>query len=201
MERGASHRAEQATWPSFLRGEDVPEVHARLSSGDPLRLRERTAQRLRERWFLLDPDRVYRRAVGVCAVAAKREEPPGDLAAWTTTNIDRAIDQILRADEEAERTNPGVLTDEEKNFPLLTDSLFLDPEVVRTASVAFNALDPLPRRAFFELLIEGMHVDACVEKGPWDHDELYEAVHRALATVGLDLKSTDEENLRSRRGK
>ena len=181
--------ARQAAWPSFLRGEDVHEVYAHLCSGDPLRVRERSARRLRETWYLLEPDRVCDRALGVIAVAAKRDEPAEDLEAWAITQIDRTIAQLVHADAEAERRSPGLLSDEERKFPLLTQSLFLDPELVRTASVAFNALPPLPRRAFFELLIEGADVEECVERGPWNHDELYVAVHAALAAVGLDLYS------------
>jgi hypothetical protein len=199
--REVPSRSESASWPSYLRGTDASEVHARLGNGDPLGLRERTARRLRETWFLLDPDRVYLRALSVCAIAATEDDPPAELATWTTTNIDRAIEQLVLADRDAERTSPGVLSGEEKNFPLLTTSLMLDPELVRTASVAFNALDPLPRRAFFELLIEGMEVGECIEKGPWDADGLYAAVHAALATVGLGLESEGEESPRGRRRK
>jgi hypothetical protein len=187
-ERGASGEARRA-WPSFLRGEDVHEVYAHLCNGDPLRVRERSARRLRETWYLLEPDRVCDRALPVIAFAARSSEPPEDLEAWTFAQIDRTIAQLVRADAEAERTRPGILTDEERRFPLLTQSMYLHPDLVRTASVAFNALPPLPRRAFYELLIEGMDVHECVERGPWNHDELYIAIHESLAAVGLDLYS------------
>jgi hypothetical protein len=164
-------------------------VHAHLCNGDPLRVRERTARRLRETWFLLEPDRVYEKALAVIAVAAKRDDPAEDLEAWTTAQIDRTIERLVRADQEAEHANPGFSSDEERNFPLLTDSLFIDPELVRPATVAFNSLPPLPRRAFFELLIETVDVAECVERGPWNHDGLYEAIHTALAAIGLDLYS------------
>jgi hypothetical protein len=154
---------------------------------------------LRETWFLLDPDRVYLRALGTCALAAVKDDPPADLEAWTIQNIDRAVEQLVRADAEAERSNPGLLTDEERNFPLLTESLMLDPELVRTASVAFNALEPLPRRAFFELMIEGLPVGDCIEKGPWDEDGLYAAIQTALATVGLSIEAQGDDDLRTRK--
>jgi hypothetical protein len=176
-----------AAWPSFLRGSTPEEVFAHLSQGDPLRLQERTARRLREVWVLLEPDRVYRYALAVCATAAPAEEPAADLEAWALAKIDRAIDQLVRSDIEAERTRPDMLTDEEQNFPLLTDSLYVDPGRVRAVAVAFNRLEPLPRRAFFELLVEGRDVVACIEGGPWDMDGLYLAIHTALAVFNLDL--------------
>src|SRR5262245_50277031 len=93
-------------WPSFLRGAGSEEVLARLTQGDPLRLREGTAKRLREVWILLDPDRVYNRALGVCADAAPCEDPPADLGEWTRMKIDLAIEQLVRADREDENSSP-----------------------------------------------------------------------------------------------
>ena len=181
-------------WPSFLRGSDPEEIHARLSQGDPLHLLETSSRRLREVWFLLDPERVYYRALGVCARAAASEQPPSDLSAWARAKIDLAIEQLVQADLEAEIAHPGIVSEDEKAFPLLTHSMMLDPDLVRAASVAFNSLDPLPRRAFFELLIEGKEVGECIEGGPWDEDGLYEALQTALATVGLDVPPEPKED-------
>ena len=138
-------------------------------------------------WFLLEPERVFLRALAVCAKAASKEEPPQDLDAWKLAKIDLAIEQLVRRDHEAEEAHPELVEEEEKVFPLLTDSLMLDPELVRFASVTFNALGSLPRRAFFELMIEGKEVAEVVEAGPWDEQGLYDAIQTALATVGLDV--------------
>jgi len=183
----ASRKPEPAHWPSFLRGGDASEILAHLSEGDPLRLQELSARRLREVWYLLEPERVYLRSLAVCAKAASKEDPPQDLSAWKLAKVDLAIEQLVRKDHEAERAHPELVDEEEKVFPLLTDSLMLDPELVRFASTSFNALDALPRRAFFELLIEGREVADVVEAGPWDEDGLYEAIQTALATVALDV--------------
>jgi len=181
--------APRKEWPSFLRGEDASEILARLSQGDPLRLQETSARRLREVWILLEPERLFHRSLAVCAKAASKEDPPEDLAEWTRTKIDLAIEQLVRADHEAEQAHPELVSEEEKAFPLLTDSLMLDPDLVRFVSVMFNELDPLPRRAFFELLIEGREVGEVIEAGPWDEDGLYQAIQTALATFNLDVPS------------
>jgi hypothetical protein len=183
----ASRKPAAASWPSFLRGADASEILARLGEGDPLRLEEATARRLRQAWFLLEPERVFHRALAVCAKAASKEDPPADLAAWVQAKIDLAIEQLVRTDSEAEQANPGLVSEDEKVFPLLTDSLMVHPELVRFASVAFNALGPLPRRAFYELMIEGREVGEVIEAGPWDEDGLYQAIQTALATLGLDV--------------
>ncbi|NOT30566.1 MAG: hypothetical protein HOP15_08990 [Planctomycetes bacterium] len=149
---------------------------------------------MREVWILLEPDRVTSRALGVCANAAPCEDPPQDLAEWTLSKIDLAIEQLVHADREAESADLGLSPEQDVQFPLLTESLMLDPALVRTASVAFNALDPLPRRAFFELIVEGREVADCVEKGPWDADGLYAAIQTALGTLGLDVRSGPPED-------
>jgi len=198
---GPSPKVERAAWPSFLRGKSSEEILPRLSEGDPLHLREGSARRLREIWFLLDPDRVYLRALAVCADAVPCEEPPADLSAWTQGKIDLAIQQLVSKDLDAELAHPELLTDEEKNFPLLTDCLMLEPDLVRAASVAFNSLEPLPRRAFFELLVVGRELEEVIEAGPWDRDGLYEAVQTALATLGLDVLPEPPEDRPPEKGK
>lgn len=180
-------------WPSFLRGRDAAEVLAHLSEGDPLHLRERASQRLRELWILIDPDRATHRALALCAQAAVLEDPVEDLKAWAERKLDRAILDLVRLDREAESEHPEILSEEERDFPLLTQSLMLEPGLVRTVSVAFNALEPLPRRAFFELLIEGRPVGDCLENGPWDEDGLYDAIQTALATLNLDMRSNSSD--------
>jgi len=183
----------KVAWPSFMRG-DAREVLARLSDSDPLRLCEASARRLREIWILLDPDRVFHRALAVCAEAAPCEPAPPDLAAWARAKVDTAIEQLVRRDREAEQAHPDQLEEEEMNFPLLTESLMLEPELVRRTSVAFNLLDPLPRRCFFELLIEGREVPEVIEAGPWDEDGLFVALQTALAAVRLDVSPDPKDD-------
>ncbi len=179
----------RVAWPRFLQGGSAEEIAARLSQGDPLELGPRSARRLREHWFLLDPDRLQHRALAVCAHAAAKEPPPSELGDWALAKIDLAIEQLVRADLEAERAHPELVSDEEKEFLLLTECLAIEPELVRAASVAFNALDELPRRAFFELMIEGREVPEVIEAGPWDEDGLYRAIQLALAALGLDAQT------------
>lgn len=168
-----------------LRASSPEEIHARMVETDPLRLRALSARRLRERWFLLDPDRVYLRSLAVVAHAAARAEGLVPDECWVREQVDRAIDQLVRADLEAERAGPEVLRQEDLEFPLMTKCLMIEPELVRKLSVAFNQLEELPRRAFFELLIEARELGEVIESGPWDEDGLYEAVTTGMAAVGL----------------
>jgi hypothetical protein len=191
---GTEGTSSHARWPNFLRGDDELEIFSRLSESDPLRLRERCARRLRERWILLEPDRAFHRAAVACAHAARRDPVPPDLEAWALAKVDLAIDQNVEADREAERRDPDLVCDEDRDFQLLTESLFIEPDLVRATSVEFNALDDLPRRAFFELCIEGRPVPEVVESGPWDEDGLHAAIQAALAPFGLDVVSDGDED-------
>ncbi len=184
----------ERAWPSFMRAECASHLVERMKDTDPLRLREGAARRLRQLWFLVEPDRAFCRAVAVCAESAMREPPPEDLAAWALSKIDLAIEQLVRSDRVAERAHPELLDEEENAFPLLTECLMLDPKLVRAMTVEFNALDALPRRAFYELLIEGREVADVIESGPWDEDGLHAAIQTALAPFGLDARGEEADD-------
>jgi hypothetical protein len=185
---GTSSGAARRYWPAFLRGDDASEVYSRLiGDGDPLRLQERVAKRMREVWLLVEHGRLVTRTAVLCAKGAVSESAPEDLEAWAIVKIDKAIEQLVRRDEEAEQREPALVEEEEKVFPLLTHALFRDPQRVREHSVRFNALEPLARRAFFELMIEGRELMEVIEGGPWNRETLRGYVLQALAALDLPL--------------
>jgi hypothetical protein len=185
---GASSDAPRRYWPAFLRGDDAREVYSRLvGDGDPLRLQERVAKRMREVWFLVEHDRLVGRTAVLCAKGAVAEPAPEDLEAWTVLKIDKAIEQLVRRDEEAEAREPALVEEEEKVFPLLTQALLREPQRVREHSVRFNGLDPLARRAFYELMVEGRDVLEVIEGGPWNRETLRGYVLQALGALGFQL--------------
>jgi len=171
-------------WPNFLRGEPR-EIHARMLDSDPLRLRERCAVRLRQLWLLIEPDRAFARAAASVALAAQLDDPPADLESWVQARIDQALQQILEADRLAELAGDP-LDAEQRNFPLLTSSLLVDPDKVRAIGFAFHALDDLSRRAFFELMIEGREVLEVLDAGPWDADQLHDHLSAALRALSFN---------------
>lgn len=192
---GTSSQAPRRYWPAFLRGEDPREVYARLiGDGDPLRIQERVAKRLREVWLLVEHDRLVTRTAILCAKGALAEPAPEDLEAWTLRKIDLALEQLVRRDEEAEQREPSFVEEEEKVFPLLTHALLREPQRVREHSVRFNALEPLARRAFFELMIEGREVLEVIEGGPWNRESLRAYVLQALAALDFQLPTEKERS-------
>jgi len=185
---GTSSETPRRHWPAFLRGDGPSEVYSRvLGDGDPLRLQERVAKRLREVWLLVEHERLVTRTAVLCAKGALAEPAPADLESWTIGKIDQALEQLVRRDEEAEQSDPLHVEETEKVFPLLTDAMLRDPARVRGYCVRFNALEPLARRAFFELMIEGREVLEVIEGGPWNRESLHAYVLQALATLDFPL--------------
>ena len=86
---GKEAHPERAAWPSFLRGGDPEEIYARLSQGDPLRLLEHAAQRLRVLWYLLEPERVYKRALQLLDVTPADTWMVGDNLEWDVAEPQR----------------------------------------------------------------------------------------------------------------
>jgi hypothetical protein len=183
--RGDAHIPERRYWPNFLRGEPR-EIHARLLENDPLRLRERSAVRLRARWVLIEPDRAFARSAACAALGAAQEEPPAELAAWADACIDRAFEQILERDRASELAGDPP-DEEQRTFPLLTDCLLVAPERVRPVTIAFHALEDSTRRAFFELMVEGRQVLEVLQEGPWiDADQLHDQTQASLRVFGYN---------------
>ena len=60
--------AETKSLLARLAGKNASEVLSRISDGDPLRLYPSCAYRTRERYFVVDPDRVFERALSLVAV-------------------------------------------------------------------------------------------------------------------------------------
>jgi hypothetical protein len=56
-----------------LAGKAAEDVLSKISNGDPLRLHALCASRIRETFFLLDPDRVLEKALSVVALGVQQE--------------------------------------------------------------------------------------------------------------------------------
>lgn len=147
------------------------EILARIVPGDPLGLRDRTAQRVRERSVLLDVDRAVLRAFALCASAAVAWRGRPALEHWLAERVDQAIDQVLEeedgrlSDQDPAPREPGSGALPRDPFTLLAAPLGLDPGAARSACARFNRLEEADREAFFALVVEGTSLDAlCGER-------------------------------------
>jgi hypothetical protein len=168
--------------PRLLRG-TPPEVLGRLASDDPLRLQQQCAKIVKEGFYLVDPDRVFERALARIAV----EGPPTPASelnrAWLDARIRGAIETIFDEEREEEREAPFACTPEDPRYTMLRQ-LFIAGPFARTASWAFNRLPERTRRAFHYLALDKREVVECLALGIWSEDELYQDIWRALAALG-----------------
>lgn len=116
------------------------------------------ASRLRETFYLIDPDRLFERALSSVAVGMEREHERSSDPNWLVERVDQAIQRLLDRDREGERT--GVPSESpQEHFGLFVTGFFVEPELARAASVAFNSLPEIIRKSCQRLLIEGLTVD------------------------------------------
>lgn len=183
-----------------FRGTDR-EILQRLADGDPLRLEERCARRIRDRALLVDGTRVWRLACAEVARLAARDGAPraDDGAAWLTARIDTAIEEILRMDHAAERA--GLAPEEgDADFEALHQALALAWGEVRRALVAFNGLPESTRRTFLEVVIEARPLDPDGADGAGSGEKLRKELQSAVRALydpdAIERKLLDEESER-----
>jgi hypothetical protein len=167
-----------------LAGKPAAEVLARLSGGDPLRLYPLCARRIREGFFVLDPERVFERALAMVAVGIEIEGEACTRPEWLTHTLDRAIARTLEQDREEERAGLPP-EDPEQRFALFIEVFFLEPPLARLAAVRLNGLEERVRKAFQLLLVEGRPLEECLELGLGPPERLQADILEALEAIGL----------------
>ena len=175
-----------------LGAREQEELLGRWIAAEPrLGLASRCAERGRQRWCLIDPERLLARARRRLARLGRTppgaEEPPGgeriDPGDGILAEIDAALDELLREDAEAEaRGARGAAPCE---LPFLTCFLGLPSSASRAASVRFHALPARARRAFFAMVVELRDPAQCAGQDPGAREELRTDVAACLVALGL----------------
>jgi hypothetical protein len=154
-------------WRALLAGNSPREVLSRIVQGDPLGVRERVAQRLREDAYLLDADRVHLRCLARCARMAPRYRGSPELPVWIDALVVESVAELLREDAETRRREPSQPARGACAFDALARPLGLDPAAMRQACVGVNRMPREDRKAFYELVIRGRSLDALAQQsGP-----------------------------------
>lgn len=174
-----------------LAGQPAPEILARISSDDPLKLYAGVAQRIRDRWFVLDPDRVLERALPIVAVSLEHHPEGCEHPDWLLERMDRAIQLVLDSDREEDRRGP-LDTDgfPDPRFEVFVRTFLVPPALSLAASVRLNGLGDRVRRVFFELMIEARPVEECLERGLGPPEQL--RIDALTALWGLGHLDDDE---------
>ena len=161
------------------------EVMTRVLEGDPLEIRARCRERLEEEALLLSLHRLHLRALARTAHGAPRYRGSPPLDAWLRTCIDQSIADLLEEDRDEERS--FALSDGELEHPYayIADLLQCEPELARSACVAFNALPRDDRRTFFAVVIERTPLIRFVAQGNGPPTKVKDALRRAFRALGL----------------
>jgi len=189
-------RADTLTLLRRLAGRPAAEVLARIADGDLLRLFPLCAQRVRELCYVLDPERIFERALAEVAVEIELAGERCGEAELLIACVDRAIQSVLERDRRDE--HDGVpLVRPEASYPLFVEACKLEPGLARLASVRYNALDARVRRGFQKLIIEALPLAEVLELDLGPPERLQLDILHALQAIGL-LDDDGVEELRAR---
>lgn len=167
-----------------LVGQSADDILSRLANGDPLKLYSRVAHRIRDRHFVLDPDRVFERALSVVAVGVDLDGSDCLEDGWLEARIDQAIRHVLDRDIEAEQA--GIPAESpETHHAVFVQAFFRPPHLARLSSVRLNALSDRIRKGFYHLILEGRPLEEVLAMELGTPDQLQEDILRALQAIGL----------------
>jgi len=181
-------RSARPHWRALLSGSSPREVLARLMSGDPLSLRPCIAAVLAERLVLIEPDRVFLRAVARIARFAVRYRGQPEIDVWIRQQIEETVLELLDDDAEADE---GVGVFEDSGIGDLARPLGIESSRARAACDAFNRLTLEERSAFHALVLVGRSLDEVAAQTRRGATEIARAARRALDAV---LAAADERD-------
>lgn len=192
----ATRAADLETLIRRLAGKPASDVLSRISNGDPLKLYALCARRIRETYFVIDPDRVFERALAVVAVGMEIEQEACTRPEWLAGMVDRAIRLVLDRDRDEE--SRGIPPENpEEHFRLFVEAFYIEPPLARLSAVRLNGLDERIRKGFQKLLIEGLPLEEVLEMGLGPPERLQLDILIALQAIGL----IDEEGVEEFRWK
>lgn len=179
-----------------LAGKPADEVLSRIANGDPLKLYGLCAQRIRDTHFVLDPDRVFERALAQVAIGVQVEPALCTRPEWLVERVDRAIRRVLDHDAEEERDGLPA-EDPEQQHRLFVEAFYIEPGLARLSSVRFNGLGERIRKGFYHLIIEGRPLEEVLAMELGSPNDLQRDILTGLLAIGV----IDEEGFEELRAK
>ena len=163
------------------------ERYAKITSGDPLRVFERSALQLKRRNYLIETERLANHATGLASMV--HFDVRDDLQNWLNARIDEAIEDLLFQDVvRMEAKAPYI----QEDYDFLLHFLGIHPDRALKAAIAFNGLSDLARRTFFDLLVFHRSIAECLEDGLGPLDLLrYRAQLAVYSLLGTKPKRVD----------
>ncbi len=168
----------------LLSGMSANAILERIMNGDPLGIRERCSQRIRNRCFLLAFDRLYLRTMARIAHAGVRYRGQVPFDQWINDRIDGSADEIIEEELEAERSGIPPAEPWESHYLFVSGMLGIEPGMTRRGCIRFNTLELPVRRIFFALCVDGITFNRYVAEGngpPERAKNLLRQAYRALS--------------------
>jgi hypothetical protein len=171
-------RADEQAQALLLSGRPPETLLPLLLDGDPLRLVERSAVRLRQRALIMDCERVADRAACAALAVPLTREPAFE--EWVVARIDEAIEDLLEFDCERLRRGGG---DGGADYEFMLSLFNVPDERSLRAAVQFNTLPHLTRKRFMLLVMEHWSVAECLEAGYGPLEELKIGARMGVAAI------------------
>jgi len=178
-------RAGDLDWRALFEARSPREVLARLVEGDPLRLRERCAQRVRSQALLLDVQRLQLRTVAHVArhAGTYRGTPPLDV--WIAERVRKALTELLDEDEARRSLRDIPELPSDQRLLAVANVLGIEPEVLARGLSVFNRAPSDVRSAFCEMVLDGVSPAEWSAANGFSVERAKAAVRRALWILGV----------------
>ena len=162
-EIGEEHKRYPAS--EILAGRNTSEILDRLLDGDPLGIRERSVQRMREQCYLLSLSRLYTRTLARVAHsgASYKGKPPFN--EWIKLCIDQSATELMNEELEAERSNKPLPNPPAPHHTFVTALLGIALGLTRRGCIRFNNLELEARQIFFAICVDGLAFHRYVAEG------------------------------------
>jgi hypothetical protein len=158
-------------------------VFEKLCESDPLHIRERCVERLRQKALLLPFDDLVWRAMAMTAFDADLLEDDPPLDEWLISRIDDAIDALSDEEREHERAALPPPQPLASHHALISEALGLDPLLARRACLVFNDLPELQRQSFWALVVERKSVAEYVAESSRSQEDVMRSLREAFTAL------------------
>ncbi len=171
-------------WRALFAGRNANEILKIVVTEDRLELWPRCADRLLERCYLVDMERLFARTAARIAYAGQTYNGVPEFRDFLQERIDYSIDELMREDREDERAGKPLLPGEDARFTFVSQVLGMELGVTRRGVCQFNVLDERMRHAFFALVVQTKRLRRYVAEGFGPPERIDEFLRVAFEQLG-----------------
>jgi len=150
---------------NILYGAAPKDVLERLLNGDPLNLAPMCLARLKERAILWLPEHILSLAMACVARDAWEYRGQPELSIWLRQRIDKSIHIALTKAHTDEQNGVPAVESDLPLLDLLVEGFGIHPSRTRLALLHFHSLDPILRRTFQAIFVDGHTFEAYAASG------------------------------------